>query len=161
MARRITSCALCGGLLATLCFVLTRVLAADSPVGNSLKGFKAPLQYFDPPHQLQVQTYLESSESEFLSDGMIGLKDLKLHTYHENGTTEMIMNSPRCVYDTRLKVINSTGAIEVLTWDDKSKRSLHLEGTNGFYWQQTNSLLIVSNQQSTTISGSLTNSFTP
>jgi hypothetical protein len=36
-----------------------------------------------------------------------------------------------------------------------------LQGENGFYWQQTNSLLIVSNKQSTIISGSLTNSFTP
>jgi hypothetical protein len=44
----------------------------------------------------------------------------------------------------------------VQTSDDK----LLLEGV-GFFWQQTNSVLDISNQVHTTVRGSLTNSFTP
>ena len=156
-ARGVAVCVLGAGFS----LALGLVFAADSQPGNSVKGFKAPLEYFDPPHELQVKSYLEGAESEFLSDGMIGIKKAELHTYHEDGTVEMIVHAPQCIYDTARKTVSSAGALQVQTWDDNNKRALHLEGTNGFYWQQTNSFLIVSNQQSTIISGPLTNSFNP
>jgi hypothetical protein len=136
-------------------------IAAQQQAGNSVKSFKAPLEYFDPPHELQMRSYLEGAESEFLSNGLVRIKEAELHTYHEDGAVEMIVTAPQCIYDTTHKVVSSTGALQVQTWDEGNKKSLHLEGTNGFYWQQTNSFLIVSNRQSTIINGSLTNSFIP
>jgi hypothetical protein len=135
-------------------------IAADPQAGNSAKGFKAPLDYFPPPHELQVQSFLEGAESEMIN-GMIVIRVARLQTFHEDGTREMVVNAPQCFYDYNKHVVNSTGALQVQTWDDQHKRALRLQGENGFYWQQTNSILIISNKQSTIISGPLTNSFIP
>ena len=158
---RVTPSAPLFALLAAFCLVFSLAHAADQRTGSSVKGFKAPLEYCDPPHELKVKTYLEGSRSDMGGNGTIVIWDAKLQTFHDDGTHDMLMNAPQCVYDYNKKIVNSTGSLQLQTWDDKSKRELHLYGSNGFYWQQTNSLLIVSNKQTTTISGSLTNSFTP
>ena len=146
-------------LLTAFCLLFGLAIAADQQPSSTMKGFKAPLEYFEPPHELQVKTYLEGANSEMGANGAIVIWDAKLLTYHEDGTQEMIVNAPQCFYNQH--TVNSSGPLQVQTWDDKNKRALRLQGSNGFYWQQTNSLLIVSNHQSTIISGSLTNSFTP
>ena len=126
-----------------------------------MKGFQAPLDYFPKPHDLQMRSYLEGSEMEMGPNGTIILHNARLQTFHEDGSREMIMNAPQCLYDYNKRVVTSSGALQVQTWDDANKRALQVRGTNGFYWQQTNAFLIVSNQQITTISGALTNSFNP
>jgi lipopolysaccharide export system protein LptA len=113
----ITPCVPLLVLIAVFCLVMSLALAADTHVGNSVKGFKAPLEYFDPPHELQVKSYLEGSESEFLSNGMIGLRGAKLLTYHDDGSVEMIAMAPQCVYDTRQRTVSSTGQLQVQTLD--------------------------------------------
>lgn len=151
-------------VLAVVCavgLVFSLAFAADQPAANSVKGFKAPLEYFDAPHELQMRSYLEGSQSEMGPNGTVILHDAKLKTFNEDGSTEMIVDAPQCVYDYTKHVVTSTGALQVQTWDANNKRSLQLQGSNGFYWQQTNSYLIVSNRQITTISGQLTNSFNP
>ena len=148
-------------LFAAFCLALSLAHAADQRPGSSVKGFKAPLDFYDPPHERQVKTYLEGSKSDMGANGTIVIWDAKLQTFHDDGTLEMLMNAPQCVYEINKKTVSSSGPMQFQTWDDKNKRALHLQGSNGFYWQQTNSLLIVSNKQATTISGSLTNSFTP
>jgi hypothetical protein len=159
MVGRVTPCAPLLALLTAFSLAFGLAIAADQP-GNSAKGFRAPLDYFPPPHELQVQSFLESAQSEAVNGGIV-LREAKLQTFHEDGTKEMIVNAPQCFYDYNRHVVSSTGSLQVQTWDDKEKRALHLRGENGFCWQQTNSLLIVSNKQSTIISGALTNSFTP
>jgi len=161
MAARVASCA---AVLAAACacvLVFSRAFAADQAVSNSVKGFKAPLKFFEPPHELQMQSYLEGSESEMGPNGTVIIHDAKLQTFHEDGSREMIVNAPQCLYDYNSHIVRSDGPLKVQTWDDNNKRALQLQGSNGFYWQETNSLLIVSNQQKTTISGPLTNSFNP
>jgi hypothetical protein len=158
MAGRLASGA---AVLAVVCafgFVLNLAFAADQ-VENSMKGFQAPLDYFPAPHELQMRSYLEAEEMEMGPNGTVILHIAKLHTFHEDGSREMIVNAPQCLYDYGKRVVTSAGALHVQTWDDANKRALQVRGTNGFYWQQTNAFLIVSNQQITTISGSLTNSF--
>lgn len=147
-------------LLLGFCFFVSLAIAAEQ-FGNSAKGFKAPLNYFKAPHELQVQSYLEGSESELGPNGSVILHDMKLQTYREDGSKEMVVTAPQCVYDTRQQIVTSTGALQVQTWDLNNNHEVHLQGSNGFYWEQTNSFLIVSNQQSTTITGSMTNSFSP
>lgn len=162
MTARVVSGAVLLVVMGAFVLALSMAFAADQPqVGNSAKGFQAPLDYFPPPHQLQMHSYLEGAESEMGPNGIVILHDAKLQTFHEDGSREMIMNAPECVYDYGKHIASSTGALQVQTWDDNHKRALQLRGSNGFYWQQTNSLLIVSNQQITTISGQLTNSFNP
>ena len=159
---RVTVCALVLALLIGCC-VFGLAVAADQPAAavNSVKGFKAPLDFFPPPHELQMRSYLEGTESEMGPNGTVILHNAKLQTFHEDGSKEMTVNTPQCVYDYNSHIVTSAGALKVQTWDDKNKRALQVQGTNGFYWQQTNSLLIVSNHQITTVSGPLTNSFNP
>ncbi len=153
-------CAPLLSLIAVFCLAMSLALAANSQVGNSVKGFKAPLEYFDAPHELQVKSYLEGSQSEFLSNGLIGIQNARLLTYHEDGTVEMIAMAPQCIYDTRLSTVSSTGRLQVQTVDPESGLSFRHEGV-GFRWLQTNSDLKISNQVTTVIIGSTTNLFTP
>lgn len=135
--------------------------AADKPVNNVAKGFSSPLEYFPPPYQLQVRSYLESSESEMGPNGTVILRNAKLQTFHTNGTLEMTVAAPNCVYDYAKRVVTSPGALNVYTWDQDKKQGVQLQGNEGFYWQQTNAFLIISNHQTTTISNALTKALTP
>ena len=152
----------CGGkrkgyLLLTFCFLFWVAGAQDQkPAPSTMKGFRAPLEYFDAPHELQVKSFLEGAEAEPRSDGMVLLRGAKLQTFHEDGTKEMVVRTPQCVFDSKQQTVSSAGPLQVQTSDDK----LVLEG-EGFLWKQTNSDLIISNRVHTSISGTKTNSFTP
>ena len=144
-------------LLVAFCFLFCLAMGADQkPAANTVTGFRAPLEYFDPPHELQMKTFLEGSEAEPGANGVIFIKDAKLQTFHEDGTQEMLVKAPQCAFDSRQHTVSSAGPLQVQTSDDK----LLLEGV-GFFWQQTNSVLDISNEVHTTVRGSLTNSFTP
>src|SRR4029077_11649335 len=99
---------------------MSLALAANSQVGNSVKGFKAPLEYFDAPHERQGKSYLEGSQSEFLSNGLIELRNATLLTYQHDGSIEMIAMAPQCIYDPRLSTVSSTGRLQVQTVDQES-----------------------------------------
>jgi hypothetical protein len=140
-------------LLTAAGLAFTLAMAVGQPAaGNSVTGFSAKLKYFDPPHELQVQYYIEGSESEMGPNGTVILHNAKLQSFREDGSREMIVNAPQCFFDYGQHIARSSGPLQVLTWDDSHKRELQLQGSNGFYWQQTNDLLIVSNKQCTTIS---------
>ena len=139
------------------CFVFCLALAlAQEPPNNTIKHFRAPLEYFDPPHELQMKSFLEGAEAEPQSDGLILIRDAKLQTFHEDGSHEMTVTTPQCIFDSKLQTVSSAGPLQVQSTDDK----LLLKG-EGFFWQLTNSDLIISNRVSTTVRGPLTNSFTP
>ena len=139
------------------CFVLClAVTSAQTPPSNTIKNFRAPLEYFDPPHELQMKSFLEGAEAEPQSDGLILIRDAKLQTFHENGSNEMTVVTPLCTFDSKSQTVSSAGPLQVQSSDEK----LLLEG-QGFFWQATNSDLIISNRVHTTVRGPLTNSFTP
>ena len=140
------------------CFVLCLAIASaqDSTNNNTIKNFRAPLEYFDPPHELQVKSFLAGTEAELGSDGMIFIRNAKLQTYHEDGTLDMTISAPECTFDSKQQTVSSAGALQLQSADDKL---LH-EG-KGFFWRETNSELIVSNFVRTTVRGPLTNSFSP
>jgi hypothetical protein len=148
--------------LALICaFACRLAFAADLAAGRPAKGIRAPIDYYPPP-SLQVRSFLEASESEMGPNGTTIFRDAKLQTFREDGSKEMIVSAPQCLYDYNKNVVNSSGPLQVQIWDENNRRPpLQLQGSNGFCWQQTNLVLIVSNQQTTTISGPLTNSFTP
>jgi len=147
--------------LALICaFACRLAFAADPAAGRPAKGIRAPIDYYPPP-SVQVRSFLEASESEMGSNGTTIFRDAKLQTFRENGSNEMTVSAPSCLYDYLKGVVNSSGPLKVQIWDENNKRPLQLQGSNGFCWQQTNLVLIVSNQQTTTISGPLTNSFAP
>jgi len=149
-------------LLAAVCFVFCLAVAEgqgtnqnDGP-HSTITGFRAPLEYYDPPYELQVKSFLEGAEAEPGTDGLVFIRDAKLLTYHEDGSKEMIVKAPQCTYDTRQHVVSSAGPLHVQEMDN----NIQVEGV-GFYWLQTNSYLHISNQQQTTVYGKLTNTFSP
>jgi hypothetical protein len=145
-------------LLAVFCLLVSLAIADQKQQPNStIKGFKAPLEYFDPPHELQVKTFLEGTEAEPGTNGSISIHNAKLQTFHEDGSWEMTANAPHCFWDSRQQTVSSPGPLEVLTSDEKYL--VHHQGV-GFIWMQTNSDLIISNDVYTTITP-LTNSPTP
>lgn len=103
-----------------------------------------------------MKSFLEGAEAEPQSDGLILIRDARLQTFHEDGSREMTVTTPHCLFDSRLQTVSSAGPLQVQSSDDK----LLLEG-EGFFWQPTNSDLIISNRVRTTVRGPLTNSFTP
>jgi hypothetical protein len=145
-------------LLLFFCSVFSLAVADQKQQPNStIKGFKAPLEYFDPPHELQVKTFLEGTEAEPGTNGSISIRNAKLQTFHEDGSWEMTANAPHCFWDSRQQTVSSSGPLQVVTSDEKYL--FHHEGV-GFIWRQTNSDLIISNNVRTTII-LLTNSTPP
>lgn len=143
-------------LILDLLFCLATALAQGTPNG-SFKHFQAPLEYFPAPHDLQIKTFLEGAEAEPQPDGLILIRDAKLQTFHEDGTRDMTVITPSCIFDAKQQTVNSAGPIQVQMSDDK----LFHEG-KGFLWRQTNNWdLIISNRVHTIVRGTLTNSFTP
>ena len=138
------------------CFVFCLAAIAQGPANNTIKNFRAPLQYFDPPHELQVKSFLQGAEAELGPDGVIFIHDAKLQTFHENGTPDITITAPQCTFDQKQQTVSSDGPLQLQSADDKL---LH-EG-KGFLWRETNSELIVSNFVHTTVRGPLTNSFAP
>lgn len=154
--KRERAVAVKAALAAAFCLLLGLALAAaQSPSSSVVRGFQAPLEYCDPPHELQVKTFLEGSQAEPGADGVILIRNAKLQTFHDDGSKDMTVRTPHCLFDSRLRTVSSDGPLQVQTSDDK----LLLEGV-GFFWQETNSDLIISNQVRTTIRGTLTNTFT-
>jgi hypothetical protein len=161
VTARVVSCAVALAMVCGFVFMFDLAFADQPVVGNSAKGFQAPLDYFPPPHELQMRSFLEGTESEMGPNGTIILHNAKLQTFHEDGSKEMIMSAPHCIYDYGSHIVHSDGPLKMQMWDEDNKHAYQVVGTNGFYWQQTNSHIIVSNGQMTTISGALTNTFTP
>lgn len=132
-------------------------IASSQSTGNmSVNKFKAPLEYCDPPFNLQVRTYLESAQADPQGEGLILLRDAKLETFETNGTPQMTITTPQCTFNMKDQTVNSAGPFKMWTSDN----GLLQEGV-GFFWQKTNSELTISNSVQTTYRGRMTNSFVP
>jgi hypothetical protein len=137
--------------------LLCLAIASAQSAGNAtIKKFKAPLDYFEPPHELQVKIYLEGAEAEPQGDGLILLRDAKLQTFQESGEPEMTVTAPQCTFNMKDQTVNSAGPFQMRRFDEP----LLQEGV-GFFWQKTNSEFIISNSVHTTVKGHMTNSFAP
>jgi hypothetical protein len=129
--------------VAILCF-----LASAQELGNTkIKDFSAVLDRQKPPFETQVKSLLQGSQAE-PRGGLIFIRDAKLKTFRETGDLEMTVIAPRCVFDTAHSTVSSSGHLEVQSGDGR----FSLEG-EGFLWQKTNNVLIISNSMQTIIRG--------
>ena len=130
--------------LATVGFV-----SSAQNFGNTVvKDFAAVLENHKAPHETQIKSLLQGTEAEPQSGGRVLIRGLKLQTFTDSGDVEMIVLAPQCVFDTARKAVFSDGHLEVLSGDGR----LSFEG-EGFLWQQTNNVLIISNRVQTLIRG--------
>jgi lipopolysaccharide export system protein LptA len=143
MARSGRRAALLG--IALLSLALATALVHAQRVGSG-KGIKFA-DYYDPPHETQMKWLLEGGSAQPVGSGRaVEVTDAKAQTFRDNGQGEIIVETPRCVYDSDQRLLNSSGLLRLRTADG----SFSLEG-EGFSWQQTNSVLFVSNRVHTTV----------
>ncbi len=116
---------------------------AQPAVGG--QGFKFA-EYYAPPHETQMKSLLEGAQAQRQPDGRIQVAEARWRTFRENGAGEMTVEAPECVYNSHQRSISSAGPLRVQTADGK----FSIAG-QGFLFQQTNSMLLVSNRVHTII----------
>jgi hypothetical protein len=131
-------------LSAFMAFGFYAVRAQQSAAGHA-SDFSS-VEYFEPPHQTLMKSRLSGAEAQPQAGGLLVIKQLKLEMFDTNGTVEMVVKAPDCVYDTMYGVASSPGHLRLETGDGNS----HVEG-DGFLWRQTNSFLTISNNVHTVI----------
>jgi lipopolysaccharide export system protein LptA len=114
--------------------------------GIVLQNFKfTPGDYYAPPHQKQPKSLLTGQKAEEKA-GRYFITGGKCETFLENGTREMLVEAPSCVYEKSTdQSIHSPGPLRVVATDEKFSIS-----GEGFRWQ-TNSSLFISNRVHTII----------
>ena len=108
-------------------------------------------EYYDAPNETQMKSLLECSKAVPQPGGrLFRIADAKLQTFRVTGQGELVVEAPDCLYDSSDRSISSAGLLHLRTADVR----FNLDG-EGFLWQQTNSMLFVSNRVHTIIHADL------
>ncbi len=132
-------------LSAQMAFGPFAVAHAQSNAVSHANDFTS-IEYYPMPHQQQMKSRLSGAEAQPLPGGLLAIKQLKLETFGLNGTPEIIVNAPECLYNQLDGTASSPGRLEVQTGDGK----IRVQG-EGFLWRQNDSFLTISNQVHTVI----------
>ena len=89
---------------------------------------------------------MSGAEAQPLAGSLLAIKQLKMETFGTNGSPQVVVEAPECVYDTSLGVANSAGHLRLQNGDGK----LRTEG-DGFLWRQSDNSLTISNNVFTLI----------
>lgn len=119
------------------------------------KGFQTADNY-GPPNETQVKSLLKGEKARPLENGLVQLTQAELSTFRTNGQPELLIRAPECLYDQPKQEVSSTGPLHVQTADGR----FSIEG-EGFLWEQTNSVLFISNRVHTIIQPELMESSGP
>ena len=114
-----------------------------------MKGFKVAEPY-GPPNEKQTKSLLEAGKALMVPGGALLSDGVTLQAYTETNTVQFIVRAEHCFYNSTNHSVNSAGPLNMQTADGK----FSIEG-EGFFWQQTNSNLIVSNKVHTLIQADL------
>jgi lipopolysaccharide transport protein LptA len=112
-------------------------------------NFSAP-EFYPPPHQSQLKSLLQGAEGRTQPAGRVLIEKAKLQTYKQDGSRELVITAPQCLYDSAERTASSAGAIRGESADGR----FVTEG-EGFLWGQTNSSLFISNKVHTLVQGEL------
>jgi hypothetical protein len=127
---------------------------ADSSAARRPKGFKLVDYYSNTGGVQRIRSVLTGSEGELLTNGMIFLVHPRIETYREDGALEWVATSLDATVSREARIAVGTNLVSFRSGDT----NFYVAG-RGFLWQQSNSVLIVSNQSYVWISQtSLTNS---
>lgn len=118
----------------------TLAVAQQQQFAGSTRRFKYGIENFPPPHESQIKLMLEGASSRMDQDGKLHITGVRLRIYRETGEVEAIAETPECVYDTVTHCATSAAHVQASSADG----DYHIEG-DGFFWQQTNSFMMISN----------------
>ncbi len=123
-------------------------LAAAQPMSlGVMRDFSVP-DFHDPPHETQLRWLFKGAEARPQTGGLIWVREITLQQFQTNGQRELLIESPECIFNSGTREASSSQALRMQLQDGR----LTLAG-EGFYWQATNSLLVISNQVQTTVRG--------
>jgi len=135
---------LCAGavLSAVGCFLLFRISSSGQQVvqGTSLKL----AEYYT--NSTQMKALLTGSSAVPQGTGRTLVKNAKRLSFQTNGQPELTVEAPECLLDQQQHTLSSSGPLKVSTADGK----FLIEGV-GFTYDQTNSMLYISNQVHTVV----------
>ena len=122
-----------------------------------VRDFILPDYYPSTNGVRRLKTRVTGTEARILSNNVFALKQPRVESYREDGTTlDWVAVSPECTVEMKTKLVRGNTNVYIHTADER----LFLSGI-GFLLQQTNSVLILSNQTFTWIDRqALTNSQT-
>lgn len=116
---------------------------------GAFKGFKVA-QPFPAPHEKQTKSLLEGGLATPARGGYVLSEGVTLRVFSESNTVQLVVRSRECFYNSSNHTVHSAGPLQMQTADGK----FSIEG-KGFYWEQTNSSLFISNQVHTVIMADL------
>src|SRR5579859_4955726 len=116
---------------------------------GAMKGFKVAEPY-GPPYEKQTKSLLESGKAQAVRGGWLLSDGVTLQTFTETNTLQLLVRAQECFYNTTNHTVVSAGPLQMQTADGK----FSIEGV-GFFWQQTNSSLVISNRVHTLIRAEL------
>jgi len=117
---------------------------AQPQLTGKLKGFTVSPEFYT--NSSQMKSLLKGAEAEPLPGGQIRLKEARLQTFHTNGTKELLVIAPDCLFDSNAKMASSPGPLEAATADGR----FAMAGV-GFAYEQNAACLQISNQVKTTV----------
>jgi len=149
MTRKMIQCL----MVASLAIAMARSLLAHGQIPQTtsksdlVRDFILPDYYPSSNGVRRLKTRVVGAEARLLSNGVFALKEPRLESYREDGVTlEWVAVSPECTVNMKTKLVRGNTNMFFHTADEQ----LFLTGT-GFLWQQTNSVLILSNETRTWI----------
>jgi len=131
-------------VLAAVGLVVCAGPAGAQPVVSG-QGLKFT-DYHEAPNETQLKSLLEGARAEQQPDKRWLITSPKYQTFQKTGEGELVVTAPECYYDPGQRTLSSAGSLRVETADG----GFVIEG-EGFTWQQTNAILLVSNRVHTTI----------
>ena len=110
------------------------------------KNFMAPEYYPASNGVLRLKNIVAGSEYRFINKELVSLTNPRLTNYTPDGKVEWTVASPECTVNINTKEVNGNTNMTFRTADEL----LFISGV-GFLWQQSSSMLILSNQSFTWI----------
>lgn len=120
------------------------LLRAQLPKGAAAKGF----QYaWHDPKDSKPKAILTGATARQVTGSQLHITDFGMTILREGQTNvELIARAPDCLFDRATSIASSSGPIKAYT----ATTNLYIEGV-GFFCQQSNGLMIISNNVQTTI----------
>ena len=128
------------GLLIAAAVLFLAVTECDAQMASVAANGFTSVEYYAQPNQTRVKSRMSGAEAQPLAGGQLAVKQLKLETFSTNGTPQVVVEAPECVYDMVNRTANSAGHLQLRSGDGK----LRTEG-DGFLWRQDDSSLTLSN----------------
>ena len=116
-----------------------------TPTFGRVKDFSVP-DYFESPNQNQMKSLLRGQEAQPQANGRVFIRGLQVETFRLDGSIDITVRAPECLYNSVEQTATSAGRIEARSGDGR----LFIEG-EGFRWQQTDSTFTISNRVHTII----------